>query len=212
MEVKRYHEFLEKIMNINLTVDDNLLGFTKFHDKNIEEEFQNDNVKKEKFQRILGNVILLCGYLASFIYIFLAFYKLLFLIICGSCFILTVILMIISNFIKCKKLKYIIDILQILLINCSLNIKGNLLNFFYNTPENDNYAELLRVIIYDFVSSNLFSLLKLQGNIFTSIGFFIFNLILVINSQIKSNTNHFYYLEGFTSFLFTFIFCFFRKT
>jgi signal transduction histidine kinase len=212
MEVKRYHEFLEKILNLNLTIEHNIFDFTKFHDKAIEDEFQNDNMQKEKFQRFLGNVILLCGYFASFIYIFQAFYKPLFNYICTTCFLLTFILIILSYFVKCQKKRYIIDVLQIFLIGSSLNFKGNLLNFLYNSPEDDNYAELLRVIIYDFVSSNLFSLLKLPGNLYTSIGFFTFNFILVINSQIKSNTNHFYYLEGFTNFLFTFIFFFFRKT
>jgi len=144
-------------------------------------------------------------------YIIFAFYKFSFLLICLSCSGISTFLIIISYFIKNKKVIYIISNLEIFLIALSLNLKGNLLSFYYYTPQDDNYSELLRIIIYDFVSGNLFVLLKLEANFFVNIFYFMLNIFLIISASIYSNVNHFYFLEGFTSFLFTFICFFLRK-
>lgn len=211
MDLYKYQVFVESLLNINLQINDGFFSFTRFADVEIEEKFQVDREKRDKFQKILSDIVLICGYVASLIYIFMAFYKLSFLIICMGCFAISLVLIILTYFIKNRKIIYIFNNLEIILIGLSLNVKGNLLNFYYNNSENDNYAELLRIIIYDFVSGNLFVLLKLEANFFVNMTHFLLNFFLIITSTLYANSNHFYFLEGLTSFLFTFIFFFFRK-
>ncbi len=211
MDLNKYHTFIENFLHPNLNIDISLIKFTRFIDDEIETKFQKDREIKDRYQKILADIILILGFVASIIYIIFAFYKVLFLVICLICFLIDITLIICSYFTKNRKLIYIINNLEILLIVLSLNIKGNLLNFYYNTPDEDNHSELLRVIIYDFVSSNLFSLLKLEANIFVNSFFFTLNMFLIITSSIYSNKNRFYFLEGIISFLFTLVFFALRK-
>lgn len=211
MVLNKYNTFVEKMLNLNLKIDNSLMKFTRFVDEEVENKYKKEHELKDKYQKVLSDIILICGYLASIIYITFAFYKITFLVICLSCFAVSLILIVISYFIKDRKIIYILNNIEILLICISLNVKGNLLNFVYNTPQEDNYAELVRIIIYDFVSGNLFVLMKLEANFFANFFYFMLNIFLIITSSIYSNVNRFYFLEGFTSFLFTFIFFFLRK-
>jgi len=211
MDSNKYNLFLEKMLNLNIKIDTNIYKFTKFIDEDAENKFQKEREQKEKYQKVMSDIILICGHIASSIYIIFAFYKQAFLLLCLSCFFINSILMTMSYFIKDRKILYILDNIEIFLICLSLNIKGNLLNFIYNTPLDDNYAELVRIIIYDFLSTNLFILIKLEAHILTSLFYFILNIILIIMSSINSNVNRFYFLEGFTSFILTFMFFLLRK-
>jgi len=211
MDLNKYHKLVENLINLNVTIDSRWFNFTKFFDADIENKFIKDSEIKDKHQKILSDIILISGFIASLLYILFAFYQIPFLISCLSCFAISIILIVISYFVKSTKIKYMLNIIEILMISITFNIKANLLNYYYNSALEDNYAELVRVIIYDFVSVNLFVLLKLEANIFVNILFFSLNLYLIITSSIHSNVNRFYFLEGFTSFLLNLVFFLLRK-
>jgi len=71
--------------------------------------------------------------------------------------------------------------------------------------------EMLRIIIYDFVSTNIYLITRLEANIFVSCFYFLLNLSLVIVGLIYSNKNRFYQLEGMTCFCVFVIFYALRK-
>jgi len=90
-------------------------------------------------------------------------------------------------------------------------VKGFILCLSFNTEQNDNVEEMLRIIIYDFVSTNIYLVTRMEANIFVTCCYFLLNLSLVIMGLIYSNKNRFYYLEGITSFCVFVIFYAFRK-
>jgi len=90
-------------------------------------------------------------------------------------------------------------------------VKGLILCFSYKNEQNDYVEEMLRIIIYDFVSTNIYLITRLEANIFVSCFYFLLNLSLIILGLIYSNKNRFYGLEGMTSLCVFVIFYALRK-
>ena len=210
-ELNRFHKNIENIINLNLKIDNSIFKYTQFFDKNIEKKFQEDRKIKESKQRILSDIILIFGYLASIFYIFFAFYRLPFVIICIICKGSSIMLMILTLYIKNENFVYFCEHMNVFLIAITLSLKSFLVCLIYFSKDNDNEMELIRIIIYYFVSTNIFIFLKFEANIFIYIFYFLINLFMIIIASIYSNKNHSYYLEGFTSFLYFAIFFSFRK-
>ncbi len=207
----QFNKFIEKHLNLNIEIDNSFFKQTVFKDKNLETLYKNHFLATSKLQILLSEMMLLLGYFASLIYVFFAYYKLIFLILILSFLSLSIILMIITHNVDNQRIKFLINHFQIFLLCLSLNLKANIISIIYNNELDDNYGELLRVIIYDFVSTNLFILVRHEGNIGINIFYFLINFNTIIIAHIKSNKNHFYFLEGITSFFLSSIFYCFRK-
>lgn len=206
-----YNKFIQTHLNLNLEINNSFLKQTVFSDPLLEKQYKQHFYANSKVQILLSEMMLILGYIASLIYIFFAFYKLSFLILCLIFLSVSLVLMMITHSVKSKRIKWLINHVQIFIICFSLNLKANLISFVYNDSTNDNHGEILRVIIYDFVSTNIFIIVRHEGNIGTNIFYFLINLVTIINAHFKSNKNHFYFLEILTSFFMSIIFYCFRK-
>lgn len=204
-------EFIENLLNINLSFTKNLLIPTKFNNEKLEEIFKNYEDNYSDIQILISNIIIIIGYLSSFLYIYIAFHRVEFLIICFICLSLTIILIFCSKITHNRNYKYWITHLLILLNRLNLSLKGIILSCYHNTQENDNTEEILRIIIYDFVSTNLYILIKFDSNIIIYTAHFLINLFTILVSHHNSNKNHYFFLDGLTSFFLSVIFYSFRK-
>jgi len=124
---------------------------------------------------------------------------------------LAILTLIISSFYKSRRITLINDHIQIFLSSFNIVGKGYILCLMLNTSENDNVEELLRIIIYDFFSTNIYLITKLEANIFISMFYFLFNFSLIILGCVYSIKNRNYFLEAFTSFFTFLIFYALRK-
>jgi len=207
-----YDNFIQYQINLNLEIEKKIFQNVQFKDKYIEEKFQQNQTENERIQKIFSDIVIFLGYIASLIYIFFAYFRIEIFCVCIICKIFSIISTVISyKTTKNKFFYYLSEHLNIFFLVLSLTLKCFIINFCYNTDTNDNESENLRIIIYHFVSTNLFLILKFEANIFNFIFYFNTSIIMIIISTLKSNKNHFYFLEALTSFLFSFIFWGFRK-
>ena len=202
---------LEKLLKLNLKIKNKFLSKTEFEDIAIEEQYQQKIFENSRNKTIVANLVVFLGYFATICYILFAFNKLVHIIICIICFILAVVSQIICNKYKSRQALFINNHIQIFLSAINMVNKGFILCLSFNTDHNDNVEEMLRIIIYDFVSTNIYLVTRLEANIFVYCCYFLLNLSLVIMGLIYSNKNRFYYLEGITSFCVFVIFYAFRK-
>ena len=82
---------------------------------------------------------------------------------------------------------------------------------YYNSNTNDNHQEIVRIIIYNFISNNIYIITKLDSNFIVFLFYYLQNFLIIIFGSFYSNKNNFYYLEGVTSFFVSVIFYFLRK-
>lgn len=204
-------EIIENLTEVKAEIETNLLYETKFKNKNLENLFLKDQKEKSLMQNILGDGMVICGYIANLLYIFTAYYKKLILVYCLTLMFISLGLAIISYKINNISIKNFISHIQVFLISFFFNSKIFIINFYYNTMDNDNSEELLRIIIYDYICTNLFVLVKLECNLGINFFYFFMNLISIIISECKSNKPHFYYLDSFTSLCVSVIFYIFSK-
>ncbi len=71
--------------------------------------------------------------------------------------------------------------------------------------------EILRLIIYDFTTSNLLLLVKLNGKLSIHLFYLFKNLLIFIFCKIFIEKNNYFFLEIVTSNMFSFIFYIFKK-
>jgi len=207
-----YDKYIQNQISLNIEIEKKIFQEIRFKDPIIEQKFQENQKINNKIHKILSDIAIFLGYIASLVYIFFAYYRIEILIICIVCKMISIISTIISYRIKNNTIFYnFTEHLNILSLVSSLSIKCFIVNFYHNTPQNDNEPENLRIIIYYFVSTNLFLCLKFPANCFFYLFYFGITVIMIIISTIKSNKNHFYFLEGLTSLLLSFIFWGFRK-
>jgi len=209
--MEKFDKFIQEHFNLNIEIDNSIFRQTLFIDKNLELLYKNHFFANSKLQILLSEMMLIFGYIASLIYILIANYKLLFIVLMLSFLAISIILMIITHTIENNRIKFLINHIQIFLICFSLNLKALFICYYYNSVSDDSHMELLRVIIYDFVSTNLFILVRHEGNIGINIFYYLLNLATIIIAQVKSNKNNFYYLEAMTSVFISIIFYCFRK-
>jgi len=205
-------KIMDKLLKINFKIKNKFFSRTKFEDSAIEEQYQENVLKltSEK-QNTVSTLVVFLGYLATVTYIIIAFYKMIYIINCLFCFSLALLTLKLSNKYRSRKALFINNHIQVFLSGINIVSKGFILCFAFNTEQNDNVEEMLRIIIYDFFSTNIYLVTRLEANIFVSCFYFLINLSLVVLGLIYSSKNRFYYLEGLTSFCVFVIFYAFRK-
>ncbi len=202
---------LEKLLKINFSIKNKFHSKTQFEDRDLEEQFQQTVFETTNSKITASTLVVFLGYFATFFFIIIAFNRPIYIINCLTCFLLSVLSMIISRRYKSPKALFINDHIQIFLSSINMVVKGLILCFSYKNEQNDYVEEMLRIIIYDFVSTNIYLITRLEANIFVSCFYFLINLSLVVLGLIYSSKNRFYYLEGLTSFCVFAIFYAFRK-
>lgn len=204
-------KIIANLLNFNFKIENGFFKKTKFCDNELEDNFQNDIFLTVANKKNVSNLLILLGYVATLVYILFVYYKTEFLIICISCFFMSLLSIILSLNYKSRKAFIYHNHFQVFLSSMNLTLKGLLVCLKYNNDSTDNYAELLRIIIYDFVSTNIYLLTKLESDIRISLYYFLQSLCLMTCAIKYSNRNHFYYLEGMTSFFVYLIFYCLRK-
>ncbi len=204
-------KFFENIIEMDPKIINYIFSQTMFKNKEMEDMFKEYQIKSLMIQNTLGDIMLLLGYIANLVYIFTAYYRNFIFFYCLLMMIITFFLIVISYKITDKKAKTILSHIQVFLISFFMNSKVIIIIYFYNTPIHDNGEEILRVIIYDYISTNLFVLVKLEGGIFVNIFYFTINMCSCITAYYYSIIDHFFYLEIMTSFFVMIIFYSFRK-
>jgi len=204
-------KILKNILRINFNINDQFLIKTAFDDPVLEEKFQENLYSTTYKKNLVSNLVIFLGYIATLIYILIAFNKTIYIINCAICFILAVISLFISSYLRSRSSILFNNHIQIFLSSLNMISKGFILCLYFNTDENDNVEELLRIIVYDFFSTNIYLITKLEANILISLFYFLLNFSLIILGYYYSNKNRFYFLEGFTSFCTFIIFYALRK-
>ena len=202
---------MENFLNLKYEIENNVFSKTIFKNKEVEEKFQIHSANDSTLKSLVSNLLVVLGYFATFLYIVFAYYRLIFLLICCICFILTVISIYLSAKSHSLRFKCINYQIQIFLSSFNLWIKGLIVITYYGSKDTDNSQELLRIIIYEFVSTNIFLIVKLEACFKTSLFYFFQNLILISFAHIYSNRNNYFFLEGITSFFVSIIFYSLRK-
>lgn len=213
-------KIIEKLLNFELDIEKNIFKKIKFVNDILEEQFQEYIFPKISNHKNVSNILILLGYLATFIYIIFSYYKLEFVIVCLSCFFLSVISIIIAQLYKSRKMFHLHNHFQIFLSSINLTLKGIIVCLKYspdseiiNVAIKEHEIELLRIIIYDFISTNVFLLTKLESNFKVWFYYMLQSLGLITLCIIKANGNkYFFVLEGMTSiFIFIIFYCLRRE-
>jgi hypothetical protein len=192
------------ILNLNTEIDNSIIKGTSFVDKELETLYQKSNFTTSNIKNIVSNLIIFLGYIASFPYIFFAFYRLSYVILFVTGAVISSISLLIAMIKNDQKTIYINNRVQIFITSHTLLIKGFMLLGYYGDPINDNIEEMLRIVIYHFVSTGIYLITNIESDFFTYLFYFLENISLIIASHIMSTKNRFYHLEGLTSFcLFT---------
>ena len=184
-----FTDFIYKISQLNYNITKSVFTKTKFEDINVEEKFQEFFFPKSRNYKIFCDIIIIIAFLASFIY-------------AKNWYTLTttfISLLISSIFIflsyTTKKIQFrkLFDHLSILFFSLDLVIKGVMICILFDLKENKEEALNLRFIIYQFVTLNLFLLLKLEADFMISFFYSFLNVSLCILS--------FFFLENDESIL-----------
>jgi len=210
-KISASEKFFENIVEMDPKINKNFFRQTEFKNKEMEDLFKSYQKKSSFIQNTLGDVMLLLGYIANLIYIFTAYYRNFIFIYCLIIMLLTFVLIVLSYKMSNNNLKKFLPFMQVFLISFFMNSKVFFIIFFYSTPENDNGEEILRIIIYDYISTNLFILVKLEGGISVNLFYFFINMFSTLTANYYSLKNHYLFLEVMTSFFLLIIFYSFRK-
>jgi len=211
MENFKFQRITQQLFNINLNLSNKIFSPVKFEDQKIESLYLEDEKERLTFNNLLTDTMIIVGYIASLLYIILASFKQSMLMMTIINLVISTFLIVISNVSQNQRLISLLSHLKIFLINLNLNLKAILISVLYNTTEDDNNEEIMRVIIYDYFSTNLFILVKLESHMLNYIFYYITNLITVIIAEIYSSKKHYYYLDAFTGFILFIIFYILRR-
>lgn len=207
----KINQSLLKILNLKFDIEHSLFQKTRFKKKEVEENFQAHMASTFMRSEKLSNLLTILGYIACLAYILFAFFRIIPILICLGFFTCSIILTVILHFSKKKSSRFVLHHLQILFSSLNFLTKSFFVCYYYRIPGEDHFDELVRIIIYDFISVNIFIITKLEGDIKTSLFYFIVNSIIIAISHKHSLKNRFYFLEAFTSFFVFAIFYIMRK-
>jgi len=206
LPIKDMQEFLEHILNLNLTIKNRFFTKTIFEDPLIEEKFQNEKMFY-KYKKFVSDFLLILSNMISIFYIFFFLNKFSLMMIFLINISVSIILVGISF--KYTKLTLIIDHINVFCLNTTLAMKLMWIIFVGFDDDEVNFSiEILRIIIYHFVLINIIILLKFPASFFIFTMYFIINLIGIILSLCcsseKEKISH-YEFEAIISFGFTYI-------
>ena len=206
---KNFSDFLYLSL---LDINSNLFSKTKFNNKEEEIKFQNYiSTKLNKNKYNLSNIIKIFFFISILLFIILAFYRNLsigiFLVLFFFYLIITGIKSVNTNKNHLSCLSHIQN--GIISIFYFSNIF--LICFLYNNAEKDNFEEIIRMIFYYQIFSNILIFIKFEANIYINFVYFLTNFISVIFAIFFSLKNHFYFLDAINSVFIYFIFYIMRK-
>ena len=207
MEARDEHKLLS-IMNLDFKINNKFFHKVGFNDKRIEKLYQKHRENEKLF--IDSDYLLIVGWICILIYTHVAFYRFKIAMFNNFLFLLSICLIFIKKNIYRKKSK-LIDLMQVTIITIYLNVKAIYVNYLSYITGEDYVNEILRTIIYDFVSTNLLCLLILEENLKIRLIFLLMNLNSLLVSTIVSKSNHFYYIDGITSSFYWIIFYMLKK-
>jgi hypothetical protein len=217
--MNNHQEILEQLLGIDLKVDFTLFKKIQFNDWRLEDKFISNSQKRERMQKIISDVILLRGYLMNLLYIIVYNRRYLFFISFLLFFFTSILIWIVSYNVKSNRIKAILDHIQIFLFSLNINSKAIIIAIEFSSESyqmlaKQEYvlvAQLIRLIIYDFIVTKLLLTFKLDGKIVTHLSYSLFNLTTIIFCQIKLNSKYFIYLDGIVGIIYSIIFYFFQK-
>ncbi len=200
---------LTDMLNINFDIEKNHFRKTVFLNEALENHFQK-NMEENSFKNnLLSNGIIILGFLASLMFILVCYFKIIYLSVCLFLFCISMLTLAYSIYNKNKEFRYITDNIQILLSFLNLLIKSIVASVYYNSENNE--MELLRIMIYQALSTNIYMIIKLEANIFISLFYMLLNTIVIIISILFCTRNHHFYLEIVINFCIFLIFYLLRK-
>ncbi len=202
---------LTDLLNLKFDFETNYLKKTVFLNKTLESLFQK-NIEENSFKtNLVSNFIIISGFLTSLMFILVSYYKLIHLLVWLSLFSISMVILACSIYSKNKKFRYIAVNMQIFISFLNLSLKLIIISVYYNTQNNDNEMELLRIIIYQSLSTNIYMITKLEANIFISLFYMFFNFTNIIISILFCRKNHYFHLEISVNFCVYLIFYLLRK-
>lgn len=204
-------KILENIFCFNLEIQTGFFKKITFVDPKLELRYQVEEGNLRRKNKIVSIVVILLGYFAFYFYIFFAFYRPIFLLTCTLCLILSTIFILLSCLTKINFFSLFNNFVQTFIFWVNFFTKAFLVCIYYNNEYYDNSHELLRIIIYEFITSNILLLINVESNLFISFFFFILNFMIIFIVNFYSKKNYNYFLEALTSFLLFLIFFLLRR-
>jgi len=207
----KYNKIVESLLNINFEININIFTKTKFNDDDVERKFQDDRYIKEKSLIIFSDVLINIGYFTHYFYILLAYYQNIYFLLCLICHILTLLSIILKRITASEKIKSFCEHLIVFFSPLLFALKTFIL-LFYFIPETKSEAQLIRTLIYIFVSTNIFICLKFEAIFAIYFLYFLFYLGLFLLAFFHSiKENNYYFIDAITCLFYTSMIFGFRK-
>ena len=206
-----YETILLSCLFLNLNIEKSIFKETVFIDEEIEAKYLIQRNKNLEFKKKYADAFIIFCYIAVEIYIFIHHYQIIFAYICFGCLILCVILITLSYHKKSASFNVLINNIMVYTLSIFLNFKIIYISLFKNNALDDNDSEIIRTIIYDFLSRNILSYLLLDTKFSVNISIFLINFSALYVAQIKSNKKYFYFLDGLTNLVVSLFFHILRK-
>ena len=80
---KQTIDIIEKLLNLDSSLDDSIFKKTKFNQIDLENAYLVEDNKLDEIFKIKSDILITLGWLSIFIYIYFAFYNLLYVIVCS---------------------------------------------------------------------------------------------------------------------------------
>jgi len=202
---------LTDLLNIKYDIEKSYLKKTVFLNKTLESHFKKYLDKNSFKNNLVSIIIVKSSYLITLIFLLIAFFHIINVLITATIFSISLIILIKSKCSKNTKFQYINDNAQIFLSNLNLNLNSIITSVYLNTENNDNEIELLRIIMYQSISTNIYIITKLEANLFTSIFYMFLNFIVILISILFCKKNHNFHYEIVINFCIFLIFYLSRK-
>jgi signal transduction histidine kinase len=197
------------ILNLDITIEKNLLQNVCFKDKNLEKLYKDRNPDNGIYDE--GDKLVIIGWFSILFYVTNAFFR---PQICALCLLFMTIsfsLIRLKNMSHNLRTRMRFNYIQVFLFAIYLNFKIYYLNLKLKSEDDDNQREILRTVIFDFISSNLLCLLTLDENLTIRLSLLLINLSSISICILKSNQRNSYHIDALTSACYSFIFYMLKK-
>ncbi len=202
---------LSDLLNLKFDIEKSFFKKTHFLNDTFENLFQKDMEKNSFKSNLVSSIIIISSYITSLIFIIFSYFKIIQLSICLIFFSISSIILTFSFKNTNKKHQLICDNIQIFLSFLNLSIILINICMYFNKENNDHHMELLRIIIYQCLSTNFYMITKLEANIYISLFYILLNTSTIIISILFSNKNNYFYVEIIINFSTFLIFYLLRK-
>lgn len=194
-----YEKNFLNFLDLKIEIDNNFFNKTKFSNLSLELKFQKSLEKFTYKNQITLNLLLIAGYIASYIYILLSYTRPAYLLFCTGIFTIALIVMIFSHFNENKKILVYLNHCQIFLSFINLSIKAFLSCIYYKSEETFSEAEVIRIIIYQLLSTCIFMYKVFEADFISTMVYFIMSFITILVAYFYNNKNFTYILDGIIS-------------